>query len=218
MSFFDRKKEFWAKFEASIFEVINLALRYLKNLDTLPDYEDEINREFYFCLIRANHELNRLESPPFYEALNQPTSNDDQFRNARENKRPDFQWSITDANESDPLKSSKQYILECKRLKAPSGSRRFNENYVNHGVMRFISEGHAYAYGVESSAMLGYVQGLTIKQIQQEVNGYLHKINQGELSPKNHNEEAYRFNHNLKRTFPEETFRLEHFWVDISGK
>ena len=159
-----------------------------------------------------------MQSPPFYEGFNQPKSDDDQFRNERENKRPDFQWSITDTNESDPLKSSKQYILECKRLRKPSGSWKYNENYVTYGVKRFVNESHRYAYGVESSAMLGYVQGMTIEDIQEEVNGYLRKIDQEKLNPGNENEEAYRFNHTLIRTFPETSFRLEHFWVDISNK
>ena len=54
-------------------------------------------------------------------------------RSSREFKRPDFQWSITDIFESDHQKSSKQFVLECKRLGIANGNWKFNENYVNQG-------------------------------------------------------------------------------------
>ena len=49
MSLFDRKKEFWAKFEASVFEVINLALRYLKTKDTCRTMKMSLIESFIFA-------------------------------------------------------------------------------------------------------------------------------------------------------------------------
>lgn len=219
MLLLNRKAEFWANFENSITEIISLALDYLKDESTLPKNEGELNRKFYFCLVTANFELNKKskgrESAPFYESLNQPKEAE-QFRNERENKRPDFQWSITDTTEKDPVKSSKQFVLECKRLRNPYKGRNFNENYVEYGIRRFIARGHGYGFSVESSAMLGYVQGMTISDILNEINQNLDKIVQEKLNPKEGNEGVHRFNHTLSRKFPEESFRLEHFWVDIS--
>ena len=71
------------------------------------------------------------------ECNNQPDP-DDEARTAREQKRPDFQWNYLDRFESDPHRSSRQFVVECKRLGESSRADRvFNMLYVNHGISRF---------------------------------------------------------------------------------
>ena len=70
--------------------------------------------------------------------LNQPDPND-RVRAERESKRPDFNWGFTDPHEEDFRTSAKQFVVECKRLgAAPRSDWVLTENYVEHGILRFI--------------------------------------------------------------------------------
>lgn len=217
-SLLNRKDEFWKKFEASIMEVIQLALDILSKREELPEQEDDLNRVFYECLVEANYKLHKndrgRESPPMYEARNQPF-HDDKKRTAREHKTPDFQWPITDISETDPAKSSKQFVLECKRLGTPTGTWIFNENYVHNGVKRFVSEEHGYARGVKSSAMLGYVQSMEVFDILSEVNVCISKIQQNHLQKTGNKELTVFMSHEVKLEYSNDRLRLEHIWLDI---
>lgn len=217
-SLLNRKKEFWRKFEDSILEVIKQAIEILNQKEVLPKQEDELNRIFYACLVEANYQLQKKnkgrESPPMYEACNQPFY-DDSKRAIRENKRPDFQWSITDTTEVDPKKSSKQFVLECKRLGTSQSTWIFNENYIFNGVRRFISEEHGYARGVESSAMLGYIQSMEMLDILSEVNIFISKIQQPHLIQTKNKGLTIFLSHEVKLEYSEDTLRLEHIWIDI---
>lgn len=217
-SLLKRKEEFWKKFEDSILEIIQLALEILHEKDNLPLKEDELNRVFYWCLVEANYQLQKKErgreSPPIYEGNNQPFY-DDQERAAREHKRPDFQWSITDVSETDPIKSSKQFILECKRLGTPKKTWIFNENYIYNGVKRFVSEEHGYARGVRSSAMLGYIQSMEAFDILSEVNVCVGKINQPQINHSKNQKLTILLSHEVKLEHSEDILRLEHIWIDL---
>lgn len=216
-----RKQEFWNKFESSILEIIKLAVHNFLNADTLPIEEDDLNREFYKCLVSANYSLRKLDrgqdSPPIYEACNQP-HHSDQERSEREYKRPDFQWAITDFHEEDPSKSSKQFVLECKRIGKPVGSWKLNKNYVNHGIIRFIKKEYGYAKGVTSSAMMGYMQTLDTEKNLEEVNSYVDDINQQKLIKRNEDGLISSFNHYLNIENSQAEFRLEHLWIDITNR
>ena len=218
MSLLSRKEEFWKRFEDSIIEVINLAIEIFNRKDNLPENEDDLNRSFYFCLVDANYRLQKenrgQSSAPFYEASNQPKINDI-IRSAREFKRPDFQWSITDVHESNPQMSSKQFILECKRLGTAKGTWVFNENYAYHGVKRFVSEDHSYALGVESSAMLGYIQSMEVFDVLSEVNVNVDLLKQSAIKPISQNGTTYYLSHKLKLDYSTQDFRLEHIWLDL---
>lgn len=217
-SLLNRKKEFWKKFEESVVEVIHFALEILILKEGLPEQEDELNRVFYECLVEANYRLQKKdrgrESPPVYEARNQPFHNDG-MRTSREHKIPDFQWSITDISETDPKRSSKQFVLECKRLGTRSGTWIFNENYVHNGIKRFITEEHGYARGVESSAMLGYVQSMEVFEILSEVNICIREIRQPPLDQTGDKELTVFLSHEVKLEYSDDKLRLEHIWVDL---
>jgi hypothetical protein len=217
-SLLNRKREFWKKFEDSILEIIQLALEILSQKETLPEQEDDLNRVFYGCLVEANYRLQKnnkgRESPPIYEACNQPYYNDER-RAAREHKRPDFQWSITDVSEINPKKSSKQFVLECKRLGVSKGSWLLNENYAYNGVKRFVSEEHGYARGVESSVMLGYIQSMEILEILSEVNISIDQIHQPRLNQAGTNKLTVFLSHEVRLEYSEDRLRLEHIWIDL---
>lgn len=217
-SLLNRKKEFWEKFEDSIFDVIKLAIEILNQKEALPVHEDHINRIFYGCLVEANFQLQKVnmgrESPPIYESCNQPYYNDDE-RAKREDKRPDFQWSITDVSETDPKKSSKQFVLECKRLGNSKGKWILNSNYINNGIKRFISIDHGYGRGVKSSAMLGYIQSMEIADILDEINYKVSEIKQPLLKQRNTEKTTTFLTHDIELEFCVDIMRLEHIWIDI---
>ena len=217
MSLLSSRNKFWRRFEVTIFEVVELAIDIFKAQGSFPIKEDHLNREFYFCLVTANYQLQKqnrgLESPPFYEGNNQPSSND-QERATRESKRPDFQWTITDISESDPEKSSKQFVLECKRLGQPVGNWILNKNYVNHGIKRFIDEDYGYAYGVESSAMLGYIQNMDPTSILADVNSNIKSLKQNLIKKQRNRTNFIELSHIISKNFPLNNLDLKHIWID----
>ena len=89
----------WAAREARCLLIIERALALLRFIPDLPKTETELNRHFYFCLLRASRELfPDDEIGPISECNNQPDP-DDEVRAERERKRPDFQWVYLDRYE-----------------------------------------------------------------------------------------------------------------------
>jgi hypothetical protein len=87
-------------------------------------------------------------------------------------------------------------------------------------VRRFITEEHAYAMGEKSSAVVGYVQNMTLETILLEVNLAMKSHNEPmsaiEINAKGlQNGKISELGHILERPFPITPFRLHHFWVDI---
>ena len=162
----------WANFERRILEILRLALHMLQEQNPQLTEENDINHQLSIYIRRANHRLRRedkgLDSNPFYEAYNQP---DSISRTTRDDKRPDFQWEFVDYLELDPDKSSKHYVIECKRLGAPSSpSWKLNKNYITNGVLRFVKVESGYGKFCSSSAMVGYVQSMDLSDILREIN------------------------------------------------
>lgn len=116
-------RNLWAKRTARFLAILERALQLLATEPELACAEVELNRRLYWRLLEATRELYPSEVPPLCECCNQPDP-DDQARARRENKRPDFQWSYTDRFESDSHRSSKQFVVECKRLGSPPRSDR----------------------------------------------------------------------------------------------
>ena len=111
-----RSRNLWAKREAKCLAILERALMLLRMEGDLPEAEVDLNRRLYFCLLSASRELFPNDNiAPTPECNNQPDS-DDESRAVREKKRPDFQWIYLDRYESDPHRSSKQFVVECKRL------------------------------------------------------------------------------------------------------
>jgi len=216
-------KELWAKHEAHYFRAFSRALELLLETSSLPGEEVGLNRELYFCLLRANRELDPEGTypPPMAECCNQPDPND-RARAKRESKRPDFNWGFTDPHEEDFRTSAKQFVVECKRLgAAPRTYWILNENYVEHGIRRFIDPAWSYAKRFPSGVMIGYWQTMEGDDVLREVNqaAVRRRLTAITLSVDGWQIAALsKLQHSLVRAFPISPFRLVHLWIDMRGK
>jgi hypothetical protein len=207
----------WAKRERMCLAILECALEKLRTERNLPELEVDLNRRLYFHLLAAHRELYPTDPvAPSYECNTQPDP-DDESRVARENKRPDFQWVYLDQYETDPRRSSKQFVVECKRLGKPR--RRdwiFNVNYVKDGICRFRDPMWAYAQRFGSGAMVGYWQTMERTQVLSEINqeagrNSLPDIVLASASPPN----SHRLAHTFERSFLLSPFHLLHLWIDL---
>lgn len=207
----------WTKREGMCLAILERALRLLSAEKALPESEVDLNRLLYFCLLTASSELYpRDPVAPISECNNQPDP-DDISRVAREQKRPDFQWIYRDQYELDLKRSSKQFVVECKRIGKPlRADWVFNQNYVRHGICRFRDPEWAYAKSFTSGAMVGYCQSMEPAQALKEVN---EEAGQNSLppiisvgSPASHGQ---RLEHTFERSFPVSPFHLLHLWIDL---
>ena len=208
----------WAKREAKCLSIIERALTMLLGEEDLPVSEIELNRLLYFHLLRASRELYPEDViPPVTECNNQPDP-DDQARVRREYKRPDFQWNYLDIYEPDPERSSRHFVVECKRLgEAPRRDWVLNVNYVEYGVRRFLEPEWAYAKGAPSGAMVGYWQSMLGEDVLREVNAdcRLRSIPRLVAIGPPPTNGVGKFEHDMARTFPGSPFRLHHLWIDL---
>ncbi len=210
---------FWATREGKCLSIIAEALKRLRDTPNLPKTEVELNRHLYFCLLEASRELYPDdEIAPAAECNNQPDP-DDEARAKREMKRPDFQWIYLDRYEADARRSSKQFVVECKRLgKAVRADWILNLNYAHHGIARFKEPEWGYGKRAPTGAMIGYWQNMEAHDILIEVNGAIRKnslpdlILLGTWNPGG----ISRCEHSFERTFDMSPFRLHHFWIDLS--
>ena len=202
-------------------KTLDRALAILLEDQGIPETEVELNRRLYLCLLAASRELYPgNEIAPIMECNNQPDP-DDEARSTREQKRPDFQWIWLDRYESDPYRSSKQFVVECKRLgKSSRADWVFNLNYVNHGIARFRDPKWAYAQRFPSGAMVGYWQSLDADAVLDEVNAEARKNTFSDLviigawNPR----AVSRLKHVFDRPFDVLPFRLHHLWIDLRGQ
>ncbi|HMN15950.1 MAG TPA: hypothetical protein PKD55_26845 [Bellilinea sp.] len=213
-----RSGQLWQNREAKCLAIIARALVLFRQRDSFPESEVELNREFYFCLIAASRELYPDdEVAPVTECCNQPDS-DDGARARREQKRPDFQWIYLDRYESDPQRSSKQFVVECKRLgDPPRADWVLNLNYIGHGIARFRHPEWAYAKRAGSGAMIGYIQTMEPPTILLAVNTGCRSQSFPDLSPVGSWETGgtTRLDHSFDRSFEISPIRLHHFWIDL---
>ena len=209
----------WAKREAMFIAILERALLLLQAERDLPDSECDLNRLFYFRLLKASRDLYPSEPvSPITECNNQPDP-DDEARVAREHKRPDFQWSYLDKYELDHERSSKQFTVECKRLGTPRNADWiFNINYVRNGICRFRDPAWGYGQRFPSGAMVGYWQSMELAQVLTEVNQEAAKNGLSEIVPVSEQKGLHHSEHSLDRTFPVSPFRLRHLWIDLRMK
>jgi hypothetical protein len=197
---------------------VERALALLRQSQNLPESEVELNRQLHFCLLQASRELYpEDEIAPISECNNQPDP-DDEARVKREQKRPDFQWIYLDRYEANPLRSSKQFVVECKRLGiALRTDWILNRNYTKHGVGRFREAEWSYAKGASSGAMVGYWQSMEAGDVLTEVHEESRAKSLPDLilldgwKPGN----VSRLEHAFERSFQLSPFRLHHLWVDL---
>jgi hypothetical protein len=183
--------------------------------------EPELNRELFFCILEANR-LNHdedndfwFEYAPAYEARNPPTPGTED--SASERKIPDLYWGYLDHEEPDPRRSSRNFVVECKRLGRPSGAGWvFNVHYADDGIRRFVDPEWRYGKDVGSGAMVGYIESMVSDMILTEVNaaatryGVLPISRNGTPTPPLH-----ELAHVFDRTFEITPFRLVHLWIEV---
>jgi len=171
-------------------------------------------------MLRASREIDPegIYPGPVAECCNQPDP-DDFARAARESKRPDFTWAYLDPHEPDPLKSSIQFVVECKRLGESSNPRWIlNSNYVGHGVLRFVDPQWGYAKRFPSALMIGYWQTMDNNVLLAEINVHLYAKGVPILSLSSEDwkiSSITQFSHKLIRPFPVSPFNLKHLWLDL---
>ena len=218
----------WKRHEQRVVEVLLAALSLLQSktgLELFKFNEHRLNLKLYRCRLNANRKLRReaptkgFDHPPVWEAQNQPDT-DDTPESERIKKRPDFQWGYIDHIEPDSSGSVRHFVIECKRLGKPIKTGLLTELYVQNGIRRFITEEHGYAKGVESSAMVSYVQNMEFDNTLDEVNAAApnnpEPITKLQLSPDGWQEDhVSKLEHKLTRQFPISPFHLHHFWVDL---
>jgi len=194
--------------------------------------EDRVSRALYRCLQKAQSNLRQmgqgLMGTLSLQLPIQPDPNTSYEKH--EDNVPDFSWQIfDDVYEIKPSQIPLNFYfhIECKRLGSPtSPGWKLNPNYVNHGVVRFISESHRYGQHTRSGAMIGYLEDMTCDKIHGEVNAEIEAVKQTLLFPSVitplllsqegwQDKDASRLSHNLERSFPITPFTLWHFWVDL---
>jgi hypothetical protein len=216
-----RSRRLWAERQNKCLMTLERAMLLLRLDHDLPESEVELNRRLYNCLLVASRELYPDDDiAPVMECNNQPDP-DDEARIAREQKRPDFQWIYLDRYESDPHRSSKQFVVECKRLGESSRADRvFNVNYVNHGIGRFRDPKWAYAQRFPAGAMVGYWQSMEGMHVLNEVNDESRKNSLPDLVLIGtwNLRAVSRLDHVFDRPFEVSPFRLHHLWIDLRGQ
>ena len=215
-----RSRGLWSRREDHFLKVIRRALEKIRAQRPQPPAENEINRNLYFALVEASRELDPkcIYPAPMQEACSQPDP-DDASRAAREAKRPDFQWAFLDPHEPDARRSGRQFVVECKRL-GSSGNPGWmlNENYVAHGIARFVLPEWRYAQSFPSALMIGYWQNMSLAAILTDVNGTAAAHSLPDLAMganQRFGGSISELEHDLVRPFPVSPFKLNHWWVDL---
>ena len=210
----------WSRCETHFLKAFSRALELLNESPPTSIEETALNRELYFCLLKACRELDpqALYPPPVAECCNQPDPND-LSRAERESKRPDFSWGFFDPNEPDATRSAMQFVIECKRIGIPSSKQWIlNENYVNHGVRRFVDPAWSYAKRFPSALMIGYWQTMTGADALQEINSHLGNSGLSQINLSSTGWQiatVTKLHHILVRQSPGLPLALQHLWLDM---
>lgn len=213
-------QRFWRKRRTHYLAVFERALMLLREHDSLPDQEPELNRELRFAVVTARRELDRhgLFGRPIFEAQNPPDPDAENVQ-SHEYKRPDIQWIHDDPAAVDDRHCEKCFAVECKRLGLPPSPRwKLNEQYVVSGIARFRSPTYQYGMHLGEGAMIAYVQNMDISAAHAEVCGHAAAANMPALLL---TAEGWRpggvtyLAHGFDRAFPVSPFHLTHLWLDI---
>jgi hypothetical protein len=209
--------DLWANHERRCLEVLRAALELL-GLPDDTESEVDINRRLYGCLIRASHAIAARDgseslAAPVPEGRNPPVASDAQ-RATREHKIPDFYWAYIDHLATNPMAAARQFVVECKRLTTRSRNWVYTAQYVDAGIVRFVTVEHSYGKESPSGVMVGYLQLMNLEQALSEVNARavgkslppLHLVNNDGRMP-------VELSHELVRSFPDSPFRLIHLWL-----
>lgn len=210
------KKNSWDKWEKAVLEIFSRALVELIFRESLPEKEDDINRELAIkvreCrLMWCIENCKELQGHPVFQAKGQPSPLY-KSKQPKENKIPEFTWVF-----SDYLNNlEKNYVVECKRLGVDK--YRYSEEYVKNGIKRFVEKEWSYGDGCESGLMIGYVQGREFEEILKWVNHYAEKHSVPSLTLKGqwNKEDISQLENFFNRVWDSvPSFKLVHLWADL---
>jgi hypothetical protein len=210
--------DLWARHERRCIGLLRQALTRMP-AESVDEMEVDLNRRLYRCIIRASHSASLAgeETLPVVvpEGRNPPAASDEK-RAAREHKIPDLYWAYIDHLSPDADAAAKQFVVECKRLSAPTRNWTFTSEYVASGIVRFVSVDHGYGQDAPSGAMVGYLQNITIDDALNEISitasaehlpAPAIETRGGELTAELH--------HRFDRPFRESPFELRHLWIRV---
>lgn len=208
--------DLWDSHHRRCLELLERALGHLA-AGSIDEPERDLNRRLFRSIGRAQWEAARngeeVLSVPAYEARNAPVGTDTDF-DPREHKIPDFQWAYIDHLAPVPEAATRFFTVECKRLRISTASWNFFEQYVEEGLVRFITVGHSYGKDTPAGAMVGYLQQISAAEAQREVDEALDARGLPLLvlrsDPDTGTSER---DHRLRRPFADSPYLLTHIWV-----
>ena len=217
----------WERHVEGVLSVLCLAMEGLSAERDLPAREEEIDPRLFLKARVAYLSLKRSKRPvsfALHPKAEQTPVDEEDVDEDWVRKKPDFKWRMQNSLAATPQELTKDFDIECKRLGRPT-SRNWilTEQYVVEGIVRFLSASHRYGNGVDSGAMIGYVQDSLPDDILREVNDYIDRTtadvvprisfpaNGGTGPVMRTQQELARSEVNPPR------FTLHHLWVDLRG-
>ena len=211
----------WASWQQFCLKCLDMSLRRLRTKPLLPEGENALNALLFKELRLAARELSPkgFGYPPIRaECPVQPHGASDESHR-RLKATPDITWGYEDDREPDALKATRDFVIECKRIRSPTNSGwAFTVRYVQDGICRFRDSNKRYAEGVACAVMVGYWQNSDFDVLIGEVEAAARDVGFPgfvRLSLGSNPEEVFEFNHVFERPFPVQQFCLEHRWVDL---
>jgi hypothetical protein len=216
------RRGLWCDWEDFCFRCLRRALRRLRMGHNLPEGENALNARLFDELRIAARELasRSFSYPPIRcECPVQPYGVSDEDHR-RLKATPDITWGYEDEREPDPLLATRDFVIECKRLRSPTAAGWiFTTHYAEDGISRFVDPMKRYGEGVNSAAMVGYWQDESVTILHSEV---CNKARQAGLpalsrvSTKWRHKGVTELLHSFARSFPLSPFQLHHFWIDLT--
>lgn len=211
----------WDEWEDFCVRCLGVALGRLQSKAQLPEGENALNTHLFDELRIAARQLSPsgYSYPPIrVECPVQPYGTSDEDHR-RLKATPDITWGYEDQREPNPLRATRDFVIECKRIRSPTAAGWiFTTHYVQDGLSRFVDPLKRYAVGVGSGAMVGYWQNTSASTLHSQVATAAQKSGLPAVSRISGNwirGGITEWSHFFERPFPISPFRLRHFWIDL---
>jgi hypothetical protein len=221
-------EQLWERHERYVLNIFIQALTKLRDENILPEEEVELNNILYVNVHQVWCDLPQNQKPvSFSLAANSenPPRIRDEIGQEWTRKKPDFRWTLSDPLEKNPRKATKDYAIECKRLRKKSNKGwDFIKEYVVSGIIRYISKEHSYGIGTKSGVMIGYIQDMSHDEMLRRVNKALAKAKKYKIPEIQFIQNLPKIdgirngNHTLSREEVDPNiFDLRHIWLDLTN-
>ncbi len=215
------QRDRWNKWEEFCLKSLRLALKRLRRKAALPEGENALNSRLFDELRLAARDLcpKGFSYPPIRsECQVQPYGVSDESHR-RLKATPDITWGYEDNRQSDPLKATRDFVIECKRVRTPMQSGWvFTTHYVEDGIKRFLDPTKRYAEGVGSAAMVGYWQDSAGHALHAQIRAAAQNAGitaVAETLPTWRSRAISEHSHVFSRPFEVSPIRLNHLWIDL---